>query len=90
MLKPHVVLFGESVPRERVGLTLRWLEQSDAMLIVGSSLTVFSGFRYARRAAELGIPIALINRGRTRADDLINLKLEGCCADALAATAGMV
>jgi NAD-dependent SIR2 family protein deacetylase len=90
MLKPDVVFFGENVPRERVGRTLGWLEKSDALLIVGSSLTVFSGYRYARHAAELGIPIALINRGRTRADSLTSLKLEVCCAHALAATVGMV
>jgi len=89
MLKPDVVLFGENVPRDRLGQTLEWLERSDALLIVGSSLTVFSGYRYARRAAELGIPIALINRGRTRADSLASLKLEVCCAHALAATVGM-
>lgn len=89
MLKPDVVFFGENVPRERVALTMEWLEQSDALLIVGSSLTVFSGYRYARRAAEMGLPIALINRGRTRADALIELRVEGCCAEVLTATVGM-
>jgi NAD-dependent SIR2 family protein deacetylase len=90
MIKPDVVLFGENVPGERVRQTMAWLEQSDAMLIVGSSLMVFSGFRYVRKAAEIGLPIAAINRGRTRADDLINLKVEGCCADTLTATLGLI
>ena len=54
------------------------------MLVVGSSLMVFSGYRFAREAARLGKPIAAINLGRTRADDLLSLKVERDCADALA------
>jgi len=90
MLKPDVVLFGENVPGERIRQTLSWLEQSDALLIVGSSLMVFSGFRYARKAAELGLPIAAINRGHTRADELIHLKVEDCCAETLTSTLELI
>ena len=84
-LKPDVVFFGESVPGERVRTALSWLDEADAMLVVGSSLMVYSGFRYARRAAERGIPIAALNIGRTRADDLLTLKVEAPCAATLEA-----
>jgi NAD-dependent SIR2 family protein deacetylase len=60
------------------------LERSDALLVVGSSLMVFSGFRFARRAHELGLPIASINLGRSRADDILSLQLQQPAADALA------
>jgi NAD-dependent SIR2 family protein deacetylase len=53
------------------------------MLVVGSSLMVYSGFRFVRQAAERGIPIASVNLGRTRADDLLTLKVEQACEDAL-------
>ncbi len=84
-LKPDVVFFGESVPGERVKTALNWLEGADAMLIVGSSLMVYSGFRYARHAAELGIPIAALNLGKTRADPLLSLKVEAPCGATLTA-----
>ena len=84
-LKPDVVFFGESVPRERVERARRHLAVSDAMLVVGSSLMVFSGFRFAREAATLGKPVAAINLGRTRADDLLALKIEADCAGMLRA-----
>jgi NAD-dependent SIR2 family protein deacetylase len=84
LLKPDVVFFGESVPRERVQLAFRALESADAMLIVGSSLMVLSGYRFARAMAEAGKPIAAVNLGRTRADDLLSLKVTQPCADALA------
>lgn len=83
MLKPDVVFFGENVPRERVGRAYAHLAAADAMLVVGSSLMVYSGFRFAREAARSGKPIAAINRGRTRADDLFALKVEGDCAEVL-------
>jgi NAD-dependent SIR2 family protein deacetylase len=77
MLKPHVVFFGESVPKERVRLAMLALESSRLLLIVGSSLMVFSGYRFARAAARLGVPIAIVNRGITRADELSALKIQG-------------
>jgi len=83
LLKPDVVFFGENVPRDIVATAQHHLAQADAMLIVGSSLMVYSGFRFVRAAAERGIPIAAVNLGRTRADDLLTLKVEVACEDAL-------
>jgi NAD-dependent SIR2 family protein deacetylase len=83
MLKPDVVFFGENVPRDVVATAQAHLAQADAMLIVGSSLMVYSGFRFVRAATERGIPIAAVNLGRTRADDLLTLKVEVACEDAL-------
>ncbi|MEO6598594.1 MAG: NAD-dependent protein deacetylase [Polyangiaceae bacterium] len=77
MLKPHVVFFGENVPAERVIPSMAALEGSRLLLIIGTSLMVFSGFRFARAAARFGVPIAIINRGITRADELSTLKLRG-------------
>jgi NAD-dependent SIR2 family protein deacetylase len=76
MLKPDVVFFGENVPRERTQAAIAALHASDALLVVGSSLMVYSGFRFARMAAEAGLPVAILNRGRTRADELAELKIE--------------
>jgi NAD-dependent SIR2 family protein deacetylase len=84
VLKPDVVFFGENVPRDRVDAAFRHLDQSDAMLIIGSSLMVYSGFRFAQRAASLGKPVAAVNLGRTRADGLLALKAEEACESALA------
>lgn len=82
-LKPAVVFFGESVPPARVESCYEALRRADAVLIVGSSLMVYSGFRFVRAASQAGLPIAAINRGKTRADELIGLKLETDCATAL-------
>lgn len=84
MLKPDVVFFGESVPRQRVADAGEHLRRADAVLVVGSSLMVYSGFRFIRAAAEAGKPIAAVNLGRTRADDLLTLKVARPCAEALA------
>ena len=84
ILKPDVVFFGENVPRDIVATAQDHLEQADAMLIVGSSLMVYSGFRFAQAAARKGMPIAAVNLGRTRADDLLTLKVEDRCEAALA------
>ncbi|MCH2097506.1 MAG: NAD-dependent protein deacetylase [Pseudomonadales bacterium] len=75
MLKPDVVFFGEAVPKARVERCYAALERADALLVLGSSLMVYSGFRFPRRMAELGKPMASVTRGRTRADDLLNLRL---------------
>jgi NAD-dependent SIR2 family protein deacetylase len=85
MLKPAVVFFGENVPRPRVAHAMAQLERARGLLVVGSSLTVFSGYRFCRRAAELDLPVALLNHGRTRADDLARLKLDAACAPVLTA-----
>jgi NAD-dependent SIR2 family protein deacetylase len=82
-IKPDVVFFGESVPRERVESAFEAMDRADALLVIGSSLMVFSGYRFARRAAETGKPIAILNRGRTRADDLAALRIDAECGDIL-------
>jgi NAD-dependent SIR2 family protein deacetylase len=84
VLKPDVVFFGENVPRERVDAARQHLAQADAMLIVGSSLMVYSGFRFVQAAARAGKPIAAVNLGRTRADELLAFKAEQSCEEALA------
>jgi NAD-dependent SIR2 family protein deacetylase len=84
VLKPDVVFFGEGVPRGRVDLAMAHLRRADAMLVVGSSLMVYSGYRFAQAAADIGLPIAAVNLGRTRADDLLQLKVALPCAEALA------
>jgi len=84
LLKPDVVFFGESVPRERVATAMLALQQADAMLVIGSSLMVYSGYRFAQTAALAGKPIAAVNLGRTRADELLMLKVAQPCAAALA------
>ncbi len=83
ILKPAVVFFGEQVPRRRVARAFAALEQADAVLVAGSSLMVFSGYRFARAAAERGLPLALVNLGRTRADGEATLKLVGRCGELL-------
>ena len=83
ILKPHVVFFGENVPAERVTRSMAALERAKSMLIVGTSLMVFSGFRFARAAVRFGVPIAIVNRGVTRADELSTLKIEGNVGDIL-------
>ncbi len=85
VLKPRVVFFGEAVPAARVAACYRALGEADAVLVLGSSLMVYSGFRFVREAARIGLPIAAVNRGMTRADDLLDLKLTQDCGSALAA-----
>ena len=75
LLKPDVVFFGESVPRERVAAGRLALDAADAVLVIGSSLTVFSGYRFCVWAHEHGLPIAALNLGTTRADPLLTLKV---------------
>jgi len=87
VLKPGVVFFGESVPRPRVERAYARLAEADALLVVGSSLMVYSGFRFCRAAAEQNKPQAAINRGRTRADDFFAHKISAPCGDTLTALA---
>lgn len=76
VLKPDVVFFGENVPRERLARTWRLYEDGDVLLVVGSSLTVFSGRRFVMRAADEGRPVGIVNLGPTRGDDLAHIKVE--------------
>lgn len=89
-LKPDVVFFGENVPKIRVKAAIESLHASDGLLVVGSSLMVFSGFRFAREAARAGKPIAAINQGQTRADALLTLKCPMDCNTALPALRGVL
>ena len=83
MLKPDIVYFGESVAKEVVQQSYSLIEQSEALLVAGSSLTVFSGYRFVRHAAALGIPVAVVNRGPTRGDDLATVKVDAGCSPIL-------
>jgi len=90
ILKPDVVMFGEAVPKDRVSDATSAVERADALLVVGSSLMVFSGYRFARQAAALDKPIAIVNQGVTRADDIAALKVDEDCTRVLRdALAGM-
>jgi NAD-dependent SIR2 family protein deacetylase len=90
VLKPDVVFFGENVPAARVQRcydAVDALTPDDCLLVVGSSLTVMSGFRFVRRAARAGLPVVIVNRGPTRGDDLAALKLDAGCSEFLQALA---
>jgi len=84
MLKPDIVYFGENVPKARVDEAYSLVDGADALLVAGSSLTVYSGYRFVRHAAARGIPIAIINRGRTRGDDVATVKIDNGCSPMLA------
>lgn len=83
LLKPDVVFFGESVPRERVAAVRESLAGADAVLVAGSSLMVYSGYRFVEEAVATGKPVAAVNRGRTRADPVLALKVEAEVGNAL-------
>ncbi len=83
-LKPDVVFFGEGVPQARVERARAALARADAMLVLGSSLMVYSGYRFCEWAASSGKPIAIVTRGRTRADALAAVKIDASCSVALA------
>jgi NAD-dependent SIR2 family protein deacetylase len=72
-----VVFFGENVPNARYEDARSAIDTADALLVAGSSLMVYSGFRFVRQAHDNGLPIAIVNRGRTRGDELATLKVEG-------------
>ena len=90
VLKPDVVFFGENVPPARVARcydAVDALTPDDAFLVVGSSLTVMSGFRFVRRATKAGVPVVIVNRGTTRGDELATAKVEAGCSEFLTALA---
>ncbi|WMC11007.1 NAD-dependent protein deacetylase [Oceanimonas pelagia] len=86
ILKPDVVFFGDNVPRQRVLDSLNALEAADGLLVIGSSLMVYSGFRFCRKAQEWNKPIAALTLGKTRADELLSLKLNAPITPLLQAT----
>jgi len=83
ILKPDVVFFGDNVPKQRVLDALDALQRADALLVIGSSLMVYSGFRFCRRASEWDKPIAALTLGKTRADELLSLKISAPIGPAL-------
>ncbi len=83
LLKPDVVFFGDSVPKERVQACYDRVAAADALLIVGSSVMVYSSFRFCRQAQQLGLPIAAVNIGKTRADDWLQFKVQQPCVPCL-------
>lgn len=87
-LKPDVVFFGGSVPKDRVEHCYALTEDAEALLVLGSSLAVMSGLRFVRRAAARGIPVAIVTHGPTRGDDLADLRVDGPLAPVLTALAG--
>ena len=90
VLKPDVVFFGENVPPARVARcydAVDALTPDDAFLVVGSSLTVMSGFRFVRRATKAGVPVVIVNRCTTRGDELATAKVEAGCSEFLTALA---
>ena len=76
-LKPNVVFFGENVPAPRVASAMALVDEAELLLVVGSSLAVFSGFRFVQRAAGAGTPIAIVNEGTTRGDALAAVRIDG-------------
>ena len=87
-LKPDVVFFGENVPKQRVEACYAMVSAARALVVLGSSLTVMSGFRYVRHAASIGTPVVIVNQGATRGDDLAAATLDAPLGATLSAVLG--
>jgi NAD-dependent SIR2 family protein deacetylase len=85
LLKPDVVFFGENVPKPRVAACYDLVASASALVVLGSSLTVMSGFRYVRHAASLGIPVVIVNQGETRGDALAAATIDAALGATLTA-----
>jgi NAD-dependent SIR2 family protein deacetylase len=85
LLKPDVVFFGENVPRSRVDECYALVERAGALLVLGSSLTVMSGYRFVRHAAKLALPVVIVNQGPTRGDAQARLILDAPLGTTLSA-----
>ncbi len=83
VLKPDVVFFGETVPADRVATCFSLVDRAGALLVLGSSLTVMSGYRFVLHAARLGVPVAIVNSGATRGDEKATLRLDAPLGEAL-------
>lgn len=88
-LKPDVVYFGENVPTQRVEAAFAMVNAANALLVAGSTLTVYSGRRFAIHAKKQGMPIAIINSGQTRADDLATIRINADVCEVLSSVAGL-
>jgi NAD+-dependent protein deacetylase sirtuin 4 len=86
-LKPRVVFFGDNVPRAVVDEAFGMLEEAEALLVAGTSLAVFSGYRFLQRAVERAIPIAIVNRGPVRGEEHAVLKIDASTGAVLEALA---
>jgi NAD-dependent SIR2 family protein deacetylase len=75
-LKPDVVFFGETVPKERVRTCFQAVDRARAVLVLGSSLTVMSGYRFVLHAAKQGKPVAIVNQGPTRGDQRAAVRVD--------------
>jgi NAD-dependent deacetylase sirtuin 4 len=83
ILKPNVVFFGDNVPRHTVDFLYRKTEECDGVLVAGSSLEVYSAYRFVSAAVKLGKPLAIVNIGTTRADKMADIKVKSSCSDVL-------
>ncbi|MFP3713192.1 NAD-dependent protein deacetylase [Puerhibacterium sp. TATVAM-FAB25] len=83
VLKPEIVYFGETVPRERVDRAYAMVDEADALLVAGTSLTVMSGLRFVRHASKAGKPVVIVNRGETRGDPLATVKVDAGVSETL-------
>jgi NAD-dependent SIR2 family protein deacetylase len=90
LLKPDVIFFGENVPPERVAACYEQVAAARGLLVLGSSLTVLSGFRFVRHAASLDIPVAIVNQGQTRGDTLAGIVLDAPLGETLTALISVV
>ena len=88
VLKPDVVFFGENVPRDRVQRCFALVEAAGALVVLGSSLTVMSGYRFVLRAAKTGVPVAIVNQGATRGDAQAGVLVDAPLGPTLTALAG--
>jgi NAD-dependent SIR2 family protein deacetylase len=90
VLKPDVVFFGETVPADRVHACFALVERASALVVLGSSLTVMSGYRFVLRAARLGLPVAIVNQGATRGDSKAHVLVDAPLGVVLPAVAERV
>lgn len=84
-LKPDVVYFGGSVPADRVEWSYRLVDEASSLVVLGSSLTVFSGRRFVQRAVSNGVPVAIVNQGATRCDELAGVRISSPLGEVLTA-----
>lgn len=87
VVMPDVVFFGGSVPKDTLDAAWATFDRAEVLLVLGSSLTVFSGFRFVRRAAERGVPVAIVNRGPTRGDEHAAVRIDARLGDVMPALA---
>jgi NAD-dependent SIR2 family protein deacetylase len=83
VLKPNVVFFGENVPKERVDAAWELFGEAEVLLVAGSSLTVYSGYRFVLGAAEKSMPVGIVNLGSTRGDEIARVRVHGRTGEVL-------